>query len=167
MRNNKKENEAQTNDSTRVADDEIDSSYKVSLKTRLAWKAQENISKKWFKTLVKCFARNVFDIGPGDFGPFVQSQRYAPRARYLLQNKWVTTQFGIYLIEYTIVNNVAQSFYSLNYGIRYISFMESDLTKSQKKNEKIIVELIKETEEYLHKTYTDRRPPYTPTYLFG
>ena len=45
--------------------------------------------------------------------------------------------------------------------------MESDLTKSQKKNEKIIVELIKETEEYLHKTYTDRRPPYTPTYLFG
>jgi hypothetical protein len=180
MRKSKKENEAQNIDSTWVPDDEdygnhepedfiddeIDSSYKVSRRTRLAWKAQENISKKWFKTLVKHFGRNVFDIGPGDFGPFVQSQRYAPRAQYLLQNKWVTAQYGIYLIEYTIVANVAQSFYSLNYGIRYIYFMESDLTKSQKKNEKILVELFKETEEFLHKTLADRTPPYTPNYLF-
>lgn len=180
MRKNKKENEAQNIDSTWVPDnedygnhvpedfidDEIDSSYKVSRRTRLAWKAQEKISEKWFKTLVKYFGRSVFDIGPGDFGPFVQSHRYAPRARYLLENKWVTAQFGIYLIEYTIVANVARSFYSLNNGIRYIYFMESDLTKSQKKNEKILVELFKETEEFLHKTLADRTPPYTPNYLF-
>ncbi len=180
MRKNKKENEAQTKPSTWFSDEEnygnhepedflgeeIDSSYKVSRRTRFAWKAQERISKKWFKTLVKYFARNVFDIGPGDFGPFVQSQRYTPRARYLMENKWVTTQFGIYLIEYTIVKNVAQSFYSLNYGIRYIFFMESELTRSQKMNEKIIVELFKDTEKFLHKTYADRLPPYTPTYLF-
>jgi hypothetical protein len=44
--------------------------------------------------------------------------------------------------------------------------MESDLTKSQKKNEKILVELFKETEEFLHKTLADRTPPYTPNYLF-
>ncbi len=84
----------------------------------------------------------------------------------MLENKWVTAQFGIYLIEYTIVANVARSFYSLNNGIRYIYFMESDLTKSQKKNEKILVELFKETEEFLHKTLADRTPPYTPNYLF-
>jgi hypothetical protein len=83
-----------------------------------------------------------------------------------MENKWVTTQFGIYLIEYTIVKNVAQSFYSLNYGIRYIFFMESELTRSQKMNEKIIVELFKGTEKFLHKTYADRLPPYTPTNLF-
>jgi hypothetical protein len=174
MRKSKRENEAQNIDSTWVPDDEdygnhepedfiddeINSSYKVSRRTRLAWKSQENISKKWFKTLVKHFGRNVFDIGPGDFGPFVQSQRYAPRARYLLQNKWVSAQFGIYLIEYTIVANVAQSFYSLNYGIRYIYFMESDLTKSQKKNEKIIVDLFKKTEEFAHWTITNGKSPY-------
>ena len=147
-------------------DNELDSSYTISRRTRYAWNAQEKISNKWFKTLVKYFARSVFDIGSGDFGPFVQSQRYAPRAQYLLQNKWITTQFGIYLIEYTIVNNVAYSFYSLNYGIRYIFFTESQLTKNQKSNEKILVELFKETEEFLHRTLADRIPPYTPSNLF-
>ena len=180
MRKNKKEIEEQNIDSTWVPDDEdyenleledfiddeIDSTYKVSRRTRLAWKAQEKISKKWFKTLVKYFGRSVFDIGPGDFGPFVQSQRYAPRARYLLQNKWVTAQFGIYLIEYSIVDDVAYSFYSLNYGVRYVFFMETQLTKNQKSDEKILVELFKETEEFLHKTLADRKPPYTPNYLF-
>ena len=180
MRKNKKEVEEPMSGPSRTAygeksrnydledffDDEIDSFYRISRRTRFAWKVQEKISNKWFKTLVKYFARSVFDIGSGDFGLFVQSQRYAPRAQYLLQNKWITTQFGIYLIEYTIVNNVAHSFYSLNYGIRYIFCTESQLTKNQKSNEKILVELFKETEEFLHRTLANRIPPYTPDYLF-
>jgi hypothetical protein len=180
VRKNKKENEAQNIDSTWVPDDEdcgnheledfigdeIDSSYKVSRRTRLAWKAQEKISTKWFKTLVKYFGRSVFDIGRGNFDEFVQMKRFTPRARYLLKNEWTIAQFGIYLIEYSIVDGVASSFYSLNYGVRYVFFTESQLTKNQKSNEKILVNLFKETEEFLHKTLADRTPPYTPDYLF-
>ena len=180
MRKNKKENEAQTNPSTWFSDEEnygnhepedflgeeIDSSYKVSRRTQFAWKAQEKISTKWFKTLVKYFGRSVFDIGRGNFDEFVQMKRFTPRARYLLKNEWTIAQFGIYLIEYSIVDGVASSFYSLNYGVRYVFFTESQLTKNQKSNEKILVNLFKETEEFLHKTLADRTPPYTPDYLF-
>ncbi len=147
-------------------DDEGDSSFKVSRRTQFAWKAQEKISTKWFKTLVKYFGRSVFDIGRGDFDEFVQMKRFTPRARYLLKNEWTIAQFGIYLIEYSIVDGVASSFYSLNYGVRYVFFTESQLTKNQKSNEKILVNLFKETEEFLHKTLADRTPPYTPDYLF-
>ncbi|MEY4418749.1 MAG: hypothetical protein RIR15_71, partial [Actinomycetota bacterium] len=52
------------------------------------------------------------------------------------------------------------------YGVRYIFFMESQLTKNQKTNEKILIKLFKETEEFLHKTLADRTPPYWPDYLF-
>jgi hypothetical protein len=147
-------------------EDEMDSSYTVSRRSRFAWKAQEKISNRWFKTLVKYFGRSVFDIGRGDFGEFVQMKRFAPRARYLLKNEWTTAQFGIYLIEYSIIDGVASSFYSLNYGVRYVFFMESQLNKNQKTNEKILINLFKETEEFLHKTLADRTPPYTPDYLF-
>lgn len=146
--------------------EDLHSFPRITRRTRFAWKAQEKIGKRWFKQLVKYFGRSVFDIGPSDFGVFVQRQRFAPRAQYLLKNKWINIQFGIYLIEYTVVDNVAYSFYSLNYGVRYVSFMGSELTDNRKLNMKIIINLFKETEEFLHQTLADRKPPYIPTYLF-
>jgi len=146
--------------------DEIDSIPRFSRRIRFAWRVQEKISRKWFKTLVKYFGRSVFDIGQGDFGEFVHMNRYVPRARYLLKNKWTVVQFGIYLVEYSIIDGVASSSYSLNLGVRYVFFMESQLTKNQKSNEKILIKLFKETEEFLHKTLADRTPPYLPDYLF-
>ena len=139
---------------------------KISYINRFRWKAMEQLTQFWFKVLVKQFARSVYDIGPGDFGVFTETQRYQPRAVYLLKNRWTTIQFGIYLIEYTIVEDIAYSYYSLNYGIRYINYMETKLTKNQEMNLKIIIDLFRETEEYLHQTFADRKPPYTPNYLF-
>ena len=179
MRKNKKEEELSTGpawmDYQEMSDDqepecahndETDTFPVITRRTRFSWRVQEKLSKEWFKTLVKYFGRSVFDIGPRDFGEFVQMHRFVPRARYLLKNKWTTVQYGIYLIEYSIVDDVAYSFYSLNYGVRYVFFMETQLTKNQKSDEKILVELFKETEEFLHKTLADRKPPYTPNYLF-
>ena len=145
---------------------EVDSFYNTSKMTYFRWRMMAKLANYWFKKLVKGFARSVYDIGSGDFGLFVQTQRYAPRAQYLLKNKWATIQFGFYLIEYTIVDGVVYSFFSLNYGVRYVSFMESELTKNQESNVKIIINLFKETEEFLHQTFANRKPPYTPNYLF-
>ena len=145
---------------------EADSFYQTSKMDRFRWRIMEKLANYWFKKLVKGFARSVYDIGSGDFGLFVQTQRYAPRAQYLLKNKWMTIQFGFYLIEYTIIDGVAYGFYSLNYGVRYVFFMESELTKNQESNIKILTSLFKETEEFLHQTLADRKPPYTPNYLF-
>ena len=145
---------------------EVDSFYNTSKMTYFRWRMMAKLANYWFKKLVKGFARSVYDIGSGDFGLFVQTQRYAPRAQYLLKNKWATIQFGFYLIEYTIVDGVVYSFFSLNYGVRYVSFMESELTKNQESNVKIIINLFKETEEFLHHTFANRKPPYTPNYLF-
>ena len=158
--------DSEVNESSCNENDEIDSIPRISRRIRFAWRVQERISRRWFKTLVKYFGRSVFDIGQGDFGEFVQMNRYVPRAGYLLKNKWTVVQFGIYLVEYSIIDGVAYSSYSLNYGVRYIFFMESQLTKNQKTNEKILIKLFKETEEFLHKTLADRTPPYLPDYLF-
>jgi hypothetical protein len=146
---------------------EKDSFYKAPKMIRFRWHVMEKLANYWFKKLAKGFARSVYDIGSGDFGLFVQTQRFTPRAQYLLKNKWVNVQFGFYLIEYTIVDGVAYSHYSLNYGIRYVFFMESKLTKNQESNVKIITDLFRETEESLHQTFANRKPPYTPNYLFS
>jgi hypothetical protein len=145
---------------------EKDSFYKAPKMIRFRWHMMEKLANYWFKKLAKGFARSVYDIGSGDFGLFVQTQRFTPRAQYLLKNKWVNVQFGFYLIEYTIVDGVAYSHFSLNYGIRYVFFMESKLTKNQESNVKIITDLFTETEESLHQTFANRKPPYTPNYLF-
>ena len=145
---------------------EADSFYKTSKLDRFRWGIMKKLANYWFKKLAKGFARSVYDIGSGDFGLFVQTQRFTPRAQYLLKNKWVNVQFGFYLIEYTIVDGVAYSYFSLNYGIRYVFFMESKLTKNQESNVKIITDLFTETEESLHQTFANRKPPYTPNYLF-
>jgi hypothetical protein len=133
---------------------------------RFTRNVQAKLGNYWFKKLVKGFGRSVYDIGSSDFGFFVQTQRYAPRAQYLLKNKWTVVQFGLYLIEYTIIDGVVYSFYSLNFGIRYVFCRESELTKNQESSIKIIIDLFKETEEYLHQTFADRKPPYIPDYLF-
>jgi hypothetical protein len=164
MRNNKKVPEDLGPDNW----DELEkgSLYQTSKMGRLLAHMRKKLANYWFKKLVKIFARSVYDIGYGDFGLFIQSQRYAPRAQYLIKNKWTTVQFGFYLIEYTIVDGVAYSFYSLNYGVRYVFFMESKLNKNQVSNLKIIIDLFKETEESLHQTFSGRKPPYTADYLF-
>jgi hypothetical protein len=164
MRNNKRVPEDLDPDNW----DELEtgSLYQTSKMDRLHWHMRKKLANYWFKKLVKAFARSVYEIGYGDFGLFIQTQRYAPRAQYLIKNKWTTVQFGFYLIEYTIVDGVAYSFYSLNYGVRYVFFMESKLNKNQESNVKIIIDLFKETEESLHQTFAARKPPFTADYLF-
>jgi hypothetical protein len=114
----------------------------------------------WFRTLVKRFRSKVNEIGVGDFSYFVEGQRYQPRARYLIKNQWAIIQYGIYLIEYTIVDRTAFSYLSLNQGLDYSLHMETELTKNQASNVAIIVDLFKRTEEFAHWTITNGKSPY-------
>jgi len=137
-----------------------------SFRQRIARNGQERLNRFWFKKLVSNFARSVFDIGYGDFGTFVKERRYKPRADYLLNNNWVLIQFGIYLVEYTIVDGVAYSHYSLNYGLKYVIHMETQLVKKQETNQLILIDLFRETEQFLFNTLSDRTAPYSPNFLF-
>ena len=114
----------------------------------------------WFRTLVKRFTLKVNEIGVGDFSFFVKENRYKPRAQYLIKNQWVIIQYGIYLIEYTIVDGTAFSYVSLNHGLDYSIHMETELTKNRALNVEIIVELFNKTEEFVHWTITNRKSPY-------
>jgi hypothetical protein len=114
----------------------------------------------WFRILVKRFTLKVNEIGAGDFSFFVEEQRYKPRAQYLIKNQWTIIQYGIYLIEYTIVDRTAFSYLSLNQGLDYSLHMETELTKNHASNMEIIVELFKRTEEFAHWTITIGKSPY-------
>ena len=114
----------------------------------------------WFKTLVNRFAFKVNGIDVGDFSLFVEKQRYKPRAQYLIKNQWAIIQYGIYLIEYTIVDGIAFSYLSLNQGLDYSIHMESELSKNHSSNIEIIVNLFKRTEEFAHWTITNGKSPY-------
>jgi hypothetical protein len=127
-------------------------SFKYSFRIMI----RNKLSQMWFRSIVRRFSRIVTEIDFFDDSEFVEEQRYKPRAENLLDNSWVLTPFGIYMIEYTIVDRVAYSFYSSNYGLRYSLYMETELTKDHKLNVKAIVNLIKETEEYLFHTIKKR-----------
>ena len=127
-----------------------------SLKYSFSFMVRNKLSQMWFRSIVRRFSRSVTEIDFFDDSDFVEEQRYKPRAEHLLDNSWVLTPFGIYIIEYTIVDRVAYSFYSSNYGLRYSLYMEAKLTKDHKSNVEGIVNLIKETEEYLFHTIRKR-----------
>ena len=101
-----------------------------------------------------------YDLGPGDFDSFTEHQRYQPRAVYLLNNQWVQIQLGVYVIEYTKNDGVAYSHYSLNYGIIYHIYMETELTTNRESNQNILVDLFKETEKFLHDSIVNGSAPY-------
>jgi hypothetical protein len=128
--------------------------------------AKYKLNELWFRMLVKNFARSVYEIGRGDFSGFVEDHRYKPRADYLIKNKFLQVQFGFYIIEYTITNGVAYSHYSLNYGLSYIIYMETQLVKNYEANQLLLVDLFRETEESLFGTFTTSRAPYLPNYMF-
>jgi hypothetical protein len=114
----------------------------------------------WFRTLVKRFRLKVNEIAVGDFSFFVEEQRYKPRAQYLIKNQWTMIQYGIYLIEYTIVDRTAFSYLSLNQGLDYSLHMETELTKNHASNVEVIVNLFKRTEQFAHWTITNGKSPY-------
>ena len=114
----------------------------------------------WFRTLVKRFRLKVNEIGVGDFSFFVEEQRYKPRAQYLIKNQWTMIQYGIYLIEYTIVDRTAFSYLSLNQGLDYSLHMETELTKNHASNVEVIANLFKRTEQFAHWTITNGKSPY-------
>jgi hypothetical protein len=138
----------------------------IGLRKKLSINAKSKLNELWFKMLVKNFARSVYEIGSGDFSGFVEDQRYKPRADYLIKNKFLQVQFGIYIIEYTIANGVAYSHFSLNYGLSYLIYMESHLVKNYETNQMLLVDLFRETEEHLFGTFTSRTAPYSPNYHF-
>ncbi len=117
-----------------------------------------------FERIVDNFASSVYEIDQGDFNSFAEGQRYAPRANYLLENKWMAITFGIYQIEYTINEENGFSHFSLNHGLTYVIHMETELTKNRELNVKALINLFQETEGYLLGTIIDRSPPYTPNY---
>jgi hypothetical protein len=123
----------------------------------LARKTKANI---WFRFQLKKFSRSHFDLGSNHPRTFDVEYRYEPRARCLIKNKWTTVPFGIYLIEYTIVEDTAYSHYSVNQGLTYSIYMESQLTKNFQLNLRIICDLFVETEEHLHNTIINRTAPY-------
>lgn len=127
-----------------------------SLKYSFRFIVRDKLSQMWFRSIVRRFSRSVTEIGFFDDSDFVEEQRYKPRAENLLDSRWILTPFGIYIIEYTIVDRVAYSFYSSNYGLRFSLYMETKLTKDHKSNVEGIVNLIKETEEYLFHTIRKR-----------
>ena len=121
---------------------------------------QQKISSSSFRMLIKRHDSVFYDLGPGNFGLFTELHRYQPRAVYLLKNQWMQIQWGGYVIEYTIIDNFAYSHYSLNYGISYQLYMETKLTKIRESNQNILVDLFKETEEFLHDTIVNGSAPY-------
>jgi len=137
---------------------------RFSLLGRVKLNHQAKISSSSFRTLVKRHSSVFYDLGPGNFGLFAEQHRYQPRAIYLLKNQWMQIQLGVYLIEYTIIDGFAYGHYSLNYGISYHLYMETELTKSKESNQKILVDLFKETEEFLHDTIMNGSAPYFPNF---
>ena len=124
----------------------------------------QKISSSSFRMLIKRHNSVFYDLGPGNFGLFTEHHRYQPRAVYLLKNQWVQIQLGVYVIEYTVIDGVAYSHYSLNYGISYHLYMETKLTKNRESNQNILVDLFKETEEFLHDTIVNGSAPYFPNF---
>lgn len=137
-----------------------DQSERISFRERIRFSYLEKLRSFSFKMLIKRHNSVFYDLGPGDFDWFTEHQRYQPRAVYLLKNQWVQIQLGIYVIEYTIIDGVAYSHYSLNYGISYHIYMETELTKSNESNQNILVDLFKETEEFLHDSIVNGSAPY-------
>ena len=135
-----------------------------SLRRVLRQRMQRLPYKFGFERIVDNFASSVYEIGRDGFNSFADEHRYAPRAKYLLENKWMTITFGIYQIEYTITEENAFSHFSLDHGLTYIIHMETELTKNRELNVKALINLFQETEEYLLGTIVDRSPPYTPNF---
>lgn len=138
----------------------IDQPVRISFRDRIRFSYLEKLRSFSFKMLVKRHNSVFYDLGPGDFGWFTEHQRYEPRAVYLLKNQWVQIQLGVYVIEYTINDGVAYSHYSLNYGISYRVYMETELMTNKESNQKILVDLFKETEEFLHDSILNGSAPY-------
>ena len=137
---------------------------RISFRERIRFSYLEKLCSFSFKMLIKRHNTVFYDLGPGDFDSFTEHQRYQPRAVYLLKNQWVQIQLGVYVIEYTINDGVAYSHYSLNYGISYHIYMESKLSKNKDSSVEILVDLFKETEEFLHDTIVNRSAPYLPNF---
>jgi hypothetical protein len=135
-----------------------------TFRDRLRITYKENMRSLAFKFLIKRHRKVFYDLGPGNFGWFTEHQRFQPRAKYLLKNHWTQIQLGIYVIEYTIIDGVAYSHYSLNYGISYHLYMETRLTKKSELNVEILVDLFKETEEFLHDSIVKESAPYFPNF---
>ena len=133
---------------------------KISLRERTRFSYLEKLRSFSFKMLIKRHNSVFYDLGPGDFDWFTEHHRYQPRAVYLLKNQWVQIQLGVYVIEYTVNDGVAYSHYSLNYGISYHIYMETELTTNRESNQNILVDLFKETEEFLHDSIVNGSPPY-------
>ena len=137
-----------------------DQFVRISFRERIRINYLQKLRSFSFKMLINRHSSVFYDLGPGDFDCFTEHNRYQPRAIYLLQNQWVQIQLGVYVIEYTINNGVAYSHYSLNYGISYHIFMETELTTNRDSNQNALVELFKETEEFLHDSIVNRSAPY-------
>ena len=134
---------------------------RFSKRDLIRFKMSHTLSRIWFASLVKRFARSTFEIESESFSIFDEERRFKPRAKYLIKNNWASIPFGLYFIEYTIVGRNAYSHYSLNHGLSFTIFMDSELSNNYKKNKEIICNLFMQTEKYLHYTIASRTAPYT------
>lgn len=148
---------------------DVDSDYftfpKEGRRIRLSRNLAYKLNAIWFRYLVRSFSRAIYEIDDLESGTFSRERRLMPRARLLLKEKYISIQFGIYLIEYTIENNVAYSQYSVNYGLTYIVHMELHLGEDTEENLDGLVDMFIYTENHLHSTLINRKPPYLPNSL--
>ena len=71
------------------------------------------------------------------------------RARYLLKDRLLQITFGIYLVEFSINDHLANSFYSIDKGLNYKKCLQIELRGSHKDYLDALVELIDKTESLL------------------
>jgi hypothetical protein len=138
---------------------------KESKRKRVSRMLMHKLNTVWFRYLVRNFSRAIYEIDNLETGAFDREQRLLPRARLLLRENFISIQFGLYLIEYTIEKNVAYSQYSVNYGLTYIIYMELHLGDNTEENLDGLVEMFRDTENHLHSTLINRQPPYLANYL--
>lgn len=138
---------------------------KKSKKDRAFQTLIHKLNTMWFRYLVRSFSRAIYEIDNLEAGSFDEERRLQPRARLLLRENYISIQFGIYLIEYTIENNVAYSQFSVNYGLTYIIHMELHLGDNAEENLVGLVDMFRYTENHLHSTLINRQPPYLPNYI--
>jgi hypothetical protein len=120
----------------------------------------EKYSHKRFYRFLLTHVGQLYDPGFGETNEGIQPELFNSRASFLLRQRLLQNSFGLYQVEYSILNNYAFSHYSLNNGMNFKKCKEVELRGSPAETIKSLAELISETELFLRKTIKEKNPPY-------
>ena len=122
------------------------------------------IEERRFRRFLLIPLGQLYDPGLEESDPSKQPELFNSRANFLLKNKFLQLSFGFYRVEYSIIDNVAYSHYSLNNGMTFVMYKEMKLSKNPKRNIEGLARLISDTESILRYTIVKRTPPYTKNF---